>query len=219
MKQAVEYSGISLEIPLESGIYTPSDDSFLLLDVVTGFLDLHPDAFKDAPALDMGAGCGLLSYILARHCSSVDAVDINENAVAFISEEARKREPQAEIRAIHSNLFESVPIKAYRLACFNPPYLPPEGDQEIVPDAATLQGRDLIDVALYSPGGGSSLLRRFLIDVKERLEKNAHVFFIKSSLTHFPRFDDFLQEHGYAIVEFKHVHKFFEDIEAYHVVA
>nr|MDO8116625.1 methyltransferase [Candidatus Sigynarchaeota archaeon] len=219
MKEPFMYKGISLEIPRESGIYVPSDDSCLLLDLVNDFLQGKQKKFAPAHALDMGAGSGIITYILARQFKHVDAVDININAINFINQEAKKQGLSGVITVIKSDMLTSVPFKRYALACFNPPYLPVEGDSDEALDVATLEGRDLLDVALYSPDGGSSLLRRFLFDVKARLEDEGHVFFIKSSHTSFQDFHELLKKLGYEIAETRCVHKFFEDIEAYHVVA
>jgi release factor glutamine methyltransferase len=221
------FDGIVVDIPSGKGIYPPSEDTFLLLDMLKRFVETGAPGGADAGSavLDMGTGAGLATLFLARHFARVHAVDINPGAVAFVRGELSRRGQGNRATLIAGSLLAALRDApgegTYALACFNPPYLPPE-DYESPRIQDSDDGREhafYIDKALYAPDGGRAILEGFLRDAKRHLVPGGHVFFIKSSLTGIEDVDAWARGLGFTIVERISIHRFFEDIEAYHAIA
>jgi methylase of polypeptide subunit release factors len=221
------FGDIVVDVPGNKGIYPPSEDTFLLLDMVKRFVEsLQPNGtIARSAVLDMGAGAGLATLYLARHFARVHAVDINPNAVAFVRSELARHGQGSRVALIAGSLLGSLRAARregkYSLACFNPPYLPPE-DYESPGIQDGDDGREhafYIDKALYAPDGGKAILEEFLRVVKNHLVPGGHVFFIKSSLTGIEDVTAWARCLGFTIVERTSIHRFFEDIEAYHAIA
>ncbi len=221
------FDGIVVDIPSGKGIYPPSEDTFLLLGMLKRFLESNAPSNVDSGStvLDMGSGAGLATLYLVSRFARVHAIDINPNAVAFVRGELSRRGQLARVTLIAGSLLGALrdaPGKGiYTLACFNPPYLPPEDyDSPGIQDSD--DGREhafYIDKALYAPDGGRAILEIFLRAAKVHLVSGGHVFFIKSSLTGIEDVDAWVYGLGFTIVERTSIHRFFEDIEAYHAIA
>nr|MDO8109359.1 hypothetical protein [Candidatus Sigynarchaeota archaeon] len=219
------YDDITLDIPGDKGIYIPAEDSFLLLDLLKDFIRANIAQIQDCalPVLDIGAGCGIATLYLAKFFTCVLTVDINPHAVAFTWKEVCRRGMQRRVNPVTASLLDAFYDHAgsqhrYFLACFNPPYLPPEDYREPV-----ISGDDTrafyLDKALYAPGGGKDTLEKFLRAMKPIIIPGGHVFFIKSSLSGIDDTAKWVSDLGFIIEKSAKVHMFFEDIEAYHVIA
>lgn len=142
-------------------VYTPREDSFLLRDYVRE-LDL-----EGKKVLDMGVGTGVISIEAAKKGSEVVAVDINDEAIDYAKERARKKQLVEHIEFIKSDLFENVEDK-FDFILFNPPYLPGEdgiGDEEI----------------WYGGEKGVEVTRRFLESAQNHLSEDGQIVVIMSS--------------------------------------
>jgi release factor glutamine methyltransferase len=220
------FDGIVVDIPGGKGIYPPSEDTFLLLDMLKRFVETNVTSGVDAGStvLDMGSGAGLATLYLASHFARVHAIDINPSAVAFVKAELSRRGQGNRVTLIAGSLLGALrdtPGKGtYALACFNPPYLPPEDyDGPGIQDSD--DGREhafYIDKALYAPDGGRAILEQFLRAARMYLVPGGHVFFVKSSLTDIEDVDAWARCLSFTIVERTNIHRFFEDIEAYHAI-
>ncbi len=106
----------SIDIVIDSSdVYSPSDDSFLLLKVT----EVKPGE----RLLEMGCGSGLISLHAAKAGAEVTAVDINPFAVECTRRNASRN--NLRVKTIESNLFERVEGD-FDVIVFNPPYLPEE---------------------------------------------------------------------------------------------
>ena len=222
MNFPVSYDDIALDIPGNQGIYIPAEDSFLLLDMLKDFLEKNAETIKEIsdPVLDMGAGNGLATLLLAKHFTNVHTIDINPSATRFIRQEATHRSCDLAVHVVTASLLDAFRPGSTRffLACFNPPYLPQEDYEN-----RGIQVEDpqdfYLDKTLYAPDGGKQILELFLKSMKNIMITGGHVFFIKSSLTNIDDIDEFTSRFGLCIVDSKKIHRFFEDIECYHVIA
>jgi methylase of polypeptide subunit release factors len=222
VKFPVSYDDIAIDIPGNEGIYIPVEDSFLLLDMLKQFLATNAEAMKDImdPVLDMGAGGGLATLFLAKYFANVQAIDINPFATRFIMQETKRRSCANRVHVINGCLLDAIkPGQApYYLACFNPPYLPPE-DYENRGIQADDTNAFYLDAALYAPDGGRQVLTNFLKLIEQFMIPGGHVFFIKSSFSGIDNVNKLASECGLQIVDCMKVHRFFEDIEGYHAIA
>lgn len=96
-------------------VYSPSDDSFLMLDVLSKL------SVEGKAVLDVGTGSGILALFCALRGARVTASDIDEKALRHTSQAAEKL--GVTLQLISSNLFSSIPGR-FDLILFNPPYLP-----------------------------------------------------------------------------------------------
>ncbi|MFT5646049.1 MAG: release factor glutamine methyltransferase [Aureispira sp.] len=85
---------------------------------------------KGAKVLELGAGSGLISALMAREGFLVTASDINGVAVRSILE--TKAVNQLEMEVIESDLLEQIPLTRFQYILINPPYFPqvPTNDRE-----------------------------------------------------------------------------------------
>ena len=72
--------------------------------------------------LELGCGSGIISVMAAKKGSIVTASDINTKAIENVILNAKKN--QVKISAIHSDLFNQLPKKAWDWIIINPPYYP-----------------------------------------------------------------------------------------------
>lgn len=153
----MDISGIKYEKC--EGVYEPAEDTYLLLGNVK----------CGKQVLEIGSGCGLISVKCALGGSSVDAVDINPEAVRCTLKNAGAN--GVKINAIRSDLFSEVPqVKKYHTIIFNPPYLPTD---------------DRIEGSEQWDGGsdGFRLTRPFLEEAPGHLEEGGEIYILISSLT------------------------------------
>ncbi len=183
----------SIDIVIESpDVYSPSDDSFLLLKVI----EVKPDE----RFLEMGCGSGLISLHAAKAGADVTAVDINPHAVECTRRNAAKN--NLKVNAIESNLFENV-VGDFDVMVFNPPYLPEE-----------TRSTSWIEKSWSGGEEGSEVAVQFMDSAWKHLLPGGRIYVILSSIGGFtsalksakPRYDS-------EMLEEKHM--FFESIYAY----
>ncbi len=144
-------------------IYAPSDDSFLLKEVLENEI-----RDKGIDVLEIGSGSGiLLESLNSLDVARVIGTDLNSDAVEFCKSKG--------FDCIKSDLFSNIPLeKKYDLIIFNPPYLP-EDPENLEDDESKL----------ITTGGkkGSELINKFLRQAKDYLKPEGKIFLLTSSLT------------------------------------
>lgn len=108
------YKGIVLSIPKE--VFHPGFffSTKLLLRQVAKL------PLIEKSLLELGAGSGLISIYAAREGAMVTATDINPTAIEYL--ERNSESNKASLQIIHSDLFDSIPIKSFDIIAINPPY-------------------------------------------------------------------------------------------------
>ncbi len=170
-------------------IYTPSEDSYLMSQILKEKL---PEILKKNPDLrflEIGAGSGIhleTAKNLGIKKENIFSSDIDKSSVSHCS--------LLGFNCIHSDLFENIKGK-YNLIIFNPPYLPEDA-------------REPKDSKLATTGGkkGNEIINRFLRQAKSFLEKDGRIFLITSSLSEDIGFEEF----GYKAKEIGCEKLFFE---------
>ena len=147
-------------------IYTPSEDSYLLSEVLKKQIPKLIAKNKNLRFLEIGSGSGIqIQTALASGIkkSLIFSCDINKSAV--------KKFKSLGFKCIHSDLFSKI-IGKFDLIIFNPPYLP-------------LDLREPKNSRIATTGGlkGSEITNRFLTQSKKHLAKNGKIFLVSSSLT------------------------------------
>ena len=145
-------------VPTAGGIYSPSEDSFLMLNAISNI----PVEKKEV--LDVGTGSGILGLFCALRGANVTATDVDETALVHVQKAARTL--GVSLNTVLSDLFSNVSGR-FDLVMFNPPYIP----------SAALEDRTV-------DGGkrGVGLMRRFLATLPTHLKAGGSALLLLSSL-------------------------------------
>jgi release factor glutamine methyltransferase len=148
------------ESGIESEVYEPAEDSFLLLRAAEG---------ARGKVLDLCSGSGIIGLSAARSADSVLMVDINPRAVSQIRDEMARRGLK-NCRAEVSDLYGAVGDEKFDLIFANPPYLPCE-----------CRGGECRE--LHSCGGehGYEITLRIIEGLNDHLSKGGKAFVITST--------------------------------------
>ncbi len=177
----------NLKIDVLDGVYKPAEDSYLLIKAI--------EVEGKEKALDMGCGTGIVALHLAKYGCDVTAADVNEKAIENTKINAEKN--GFKIRCVKSNLFSNIKEK-FDLIVFNPPYLPTKNE----------------NIAWDGGKGGVEIIKEFLKQARNHLNKNGKIYMVMSSLTDIKT----LKEDFKNIYDFKEVAKekfFFEKLCAF----
>jgi release factor glutamine methyltransferase len=152
-------------------IYQPSEDSYLLSEILKQELPNLLEKNPDLRFLEIGAGSGIhleTAFTSGVKRENIFSGDINQKAVDHCS--------LLGFHCIHSDLFQKIGGK-FDLIIFNPPYLPDDKNEPA-------------DSKLATTGGvkGSEIINEFLVQAKKHLKKDGKIFLIISSLTKDLRF-------------------------------
>ncbi len=203
-------------------VYTPSDDSYLLIDYFKRNID--ENNFDGIPiseienVLDLGTGTGIIAILfqlIKVQCPyfnpKIYASDILKEAIdcAKINEEANNINKK--IIFLHSDLFLSFPERlkhSFNIIVFNPPYLP--SSQLINKNS----NKKIIDYSWDGGLKGYETLINFLENAKLflNLKKDHSIYCITSSRIDLLELNKKIKILNYKnkIVEKRHI--FFEDI-------
>ena len=165
-------------------LYEPQEDSFLLNKYVR--------QYAQGKILDMGTGTGLQAVTAMEDPENeVLAIDINPEAVEYVKNKG--------VNAIQSDLFENVKDK-FDLIIFNPPYLPEDT-------------REPEDSKLATTGGkkGDEILKKFLSQAKDHLNKNGKILVVISNLTGKP--EELFKDYSWKLLEKEEI--FMETLSVY----
>jgi release factor glutamine methyltransferase len=147
-------------------IYFPSDDSYILSEVISEQILKLIKNNNNLTFLEIGSGSGIqLQTALEPGIKkqNIFSLDINSQAVAKCK--------KLGFNCIKSDLFEEFKGKA-DIIVFNPPYLPEDL-------------REPKDSRIATTGGekGSEIINEFLKQAKKYLEKEGRIFLLTSSKT------------------------------------
>ena len=110
------YDGLDLTVA--PGVFHPGFfySTKYLLEYLEGF-DL-----KSRSVLELGCGSGLISLAAARRGARVTASDVNRTAVHALERNAQAN--RVDLRVVHADLFEGMPLTGFDYIIINPPYYP-----------------------------------------------------------------------------------------------
>ena len=173
-------------------VYSPSDDSFLLLKVI--------DGVEGKKFLDMGCGIGLTGLHAAKKGAIVTAADINPHAVECTRRNAARN--NLKMQVVRSDLFEKVNDE-FDIIAFNPPYLPDE-----------TTSTSWLERSWTGGGEGSEVAVRFLREAWKHLAPGGEIYLILSSIGGLMTVLKVAKER-YESVMLEEKHMFFESVYAY----
>lgn len=146
----------SIRYQVNEGVYPPAEDTYFLIKCI------H---VKKEKSLDMGTGTGIIALHMARQGAQVTAVDRLPQAVTNAQENAQIND--ITIQVIQSDLFSQI-NESFDVITFNPPYLPPDGPQDVSWDGGP---------------GGIEVTERFLTQAQDHLNKNGRIYLLLSTLS------------------------------------
>jgi hypothetical protein len=78
-------------------------------------------------AVDMGTGCGVLTFYLLKHgIKNITATDINPNALFSIKQDLTNTEMLKQVNLIQTSFFDGLEMIKPDVVVFNPPWIPAE---------------------------------------------------------------------------------------------
>ncbi len=126
-KKGIVYPVLEHRIHPFYGVYFPMREKHLVM--FDQWIKRNKQKYKNA--IDIGTGCGILSFVMAKHgIKSIYATDINPNAVYSTRTEAERLGLDRCIDVERASLFGSQK-KRGELVVFNPPWLPGDCYNEI----------------------------------------------------------------------------------------
>jgi methylase of polypeptide subunit release factors len=160
----IQYPVLSDKIHPYYGVYFPTRFDHLLL--FESWIKQQKGKFESA--MDIGAGCGVLSFQMLKHgIKSVVASDINPNAIISVQKDIERMGLESsKLITVQSDLFEGIDGKS-DLIVFNPPWLPAQKEEEG------------LDQAIYYE---SDLFDRFFSEAVDHLNDNGRIVILFSNL-------------------------------------
>lgn len=144
-------------LPVPEGVYSPSEDSFLMLDAISTL------PVVGNKVLDVGTGSGILGLFCALRGASVTITDIDQ--VSLLHAQKAAKILGVDLDVALSDLFSNVNGQ-FGLILFNPPYL----------TSTTLEDRTV-------DGGkkGAEIAMRFLENLQKHLKPEGSALLLVSS--------------------------------------
>ena len=160
-ENGISYPGLKQKIHPFYGTYFPTRTEHLVL--FDNWLKENDNFFS---AIDLGAGCGVLSFYMLKHnVKNIIASDINPNALYSISLNLSMHGLDKSIRLKKTSLLENINTQSIDLLVFNPPWIP--GDVS-----------DMMDSSMYYKEG---FFNRFFDEAYNKLPAKCTIVIIFSN--------------------------------------
>lgn len=160
-----------MKIGYVDGVYTPSHDTFTLLETVRYIIDRHVPSLDKVIALELGSGTGFVSAYLAKlgKISYAIMIDVDPKAVYSSWATAKANDVGISVDVVQCDSATCIRSGAVDISYFNPPYLPVCDD---VPEAVAWNGGD----------DGLDVWRTFFLESLRVCRNNCWIVFVFSSL-------------------------------------
>lgn len=187
MKDKKSFSYKGLDIILNSEVYDPAEDTFLLVESVKGVAGKR--------VFEVGTGCGLIALDCCRQGADVVCSDVNPFAVELVNINYKNNlsfmKGGFEVRS--GDLFSVIRKGEYfDVIVFNPPYLPTKpGDY--------VGGSGWFDVATDGGFDGLKVTFCFIDGLKNCLSKEGKAYFVFSSYSSRNKLEKYLVSKDFKI--------------------
>ncbi|MFW9958118.1 MAG: HemK2/MTQ2 family protein methyltransferase [Candidatus Odinarchaeota archaeon] len=182
------------QIDVHDGVYPPSEDTYLLLDMM--------DFEAEDSVLDVGCGAGLGTVFAASIVRRVVGIDISLEAVRNTAANLRRNNQKDNAGVIQSDLLSAISSKCkFSIIMFNPPYLPAD-DNTTTMDHMHIGGNQ-----------GSELTQRFVHQAPQFLIEGGRLFIVVSTLANTGGVVKTLEDSGFEVRYLAEKSLFFEKIQ------
>ena len=171
-----------LEIKIHPEVYEPSEDTFQMIETIK--------IKENEYVLELGTGCGIISFECARNGANVICSDINPYAIKIAQYNYKKNQSKLKgnIEIRYGDLFNVVKQnEKFNVVLFNPPYLPTKPNERIGDsgwfDKATDGGID-----------GLEIINRFIMELSNFILKDGEAYFIFSSLANREKLENIMKK-------------------------
>lgn len=120
----IQYPRLPEKVHPYYGVYFPTRTEHLIL--FDGWL-AEQKPFEHA--LDMGTGCGVLTfYLLKNKTKQITVTDINVNCLISVKNDLLLWKEGGKVQFKHTSLFDGLNAGSFDLIVFNPPWIPQKAD-------------------------------------------------------------------------------------------
>ena len=180
----------SIKIKVDEGVYSPDQDSYLLLDLI--------EVEEEEKVLEIGVGSGFISLHCLKKEADVTAVDKSDKALKNTKRNAEIN--GLDLRIKKSDLFSDIDDK-YDVIIFNPPYLPKHEGLEI-------------DDRWDGGERGDEVTMEFLENVENYLEKHGRVYLCFSDMAPLDNIKSYISQ-NFDVINKKEQRFRFENLYTY----
>lgn len=187
-----EWEFYGYPIKVEKGVLIPRQDTEILVEQCIHLMQ----EVENPKILDIGTGSGAISIALAREIkgSVVLGLDVSEAALK-IAVENRELNKVENLKFLKSDLFQHVKEKNYDLIVSNPPYIPMEEYNTLMPEVKEYEPK----MALTDGGDGYYFYRKISKESIGYLKKGGYLAF-EVGYNQGDTVADIMEKLGYHIV-------------------
>jgi release factor glutamine methyltransferase len=164
-----EFYGLEFEVTPD--VLIPRPETEILVEHAIAFLS--PIAAPRFCEIGVGSGCISISVLHELQNASAVAGDISRNALAVAGRNAAKHGVTGRLELIVSDLFDSVPAKAFDAILSNPPYVPELDFDSLQPEVRDHEPT----IALTSGTDGLRAIERLINQAPEHLRPGGMLLF------------------------------------------
>ena len=113
------YSYNGVKVRVNPGVFFPH--LTISTKVFLDYLSMSSQKLSTLSVLELGAGCGIMSFYCAKMGANVTASDVSELAIENLRQNQQRL--QLDVEVVHSDLFDSLSGQFDRVL-INPPYYP-----------------------------------------------------------------------------------------------
>jgi release factor glutamine methyltransferase len=188
-----EFYGLEFEVTPD--VLIPRPETEILVGRAIGFLStLETPHFCE---IGVGSGCISISVLQELPNASAVACDISQKALAVASRNAEKHGVSDRLELIVSDLFDSVPDRAFDAIFSNPPYVPEVDFDSLQPEVRDHEPT----VALTSGADGLTVIERLIGQAPRHLRSGGMLLF-EMGFNQSGKVSEMLDENAWTEIEF-----------------
>lgn len=185
-----EFFGYPMKV--DTRVLIPRQDTEILVEQCKILME----NLKNPKILDIGTGSGAISISLGKELpeSEVTGVDISKDALE-VANENKKLNGAENVKFVFSDVFQNIEDKNYDLIVSNPPYIPVEEYEELMPEVKIYEPKG----ALTDMGDGYYFYKKITEEAYDHLKKGGYLAF-EVGYNQGETVSEYMKKKGYTIV-------------------